>query len=98
MRRDIHLHCRCAEARARQWQARKEENRYRIEIEHELSRYLQVFEQVGHLLQVDLFLEIARHGGEIRYVHVPDVLALNDVLLAVFMAQRDGGGTLALRA
>src|SRR5579883_319098 len=59
-----------------------------------LLHHLQVFEQVRHLRHAHLLFQVARHGGKIGNVHGLDILALDDVFLAVFVLQCDGGGRL----
>ena len=49
------------------------------------------FEQVCHLLNSNLLLEIGGHRREVRRIHVLDVLPLYDILLTLFVLQCDRG-------
>ena len=55
----------------------------------------QKFQQVRHLLNINLFFHIARHGGHIGNIHLLDVLALNDVFFPVFVTQCATAATMA---
>jgi len=48
-------------------------------------RGLQEFQQICHLLDVDSFFEVARHGREVGDVHLLDVFALDNVFFSVLM-------------
>src|SRR5436190_18244366 len=67
-----------AAAAGRHAATKRETNRMSL-----LVHGLQVFKQIGHLLYIDLLFEIPRHGRKVGRIHVLDILALDDVLLAV---------------
>ena len=57
-------------------------------------RSFQVCQQVSHLLNINLFVQIARHGRKLGNVHFLNIFSKNHIFLPFLMPETNGSGSL----